>query len=117
MPAPMLSPLRARMTPMPRGWDGSCTLWFDRLPSWNGWVYMSPACRLHDWHYAILRANHGHWTDEEHAEFRLWADELFHDALLYVLQDTYVPRTAAFIARWMHRAVRRFGAKHAMGVL
>ncbi len=112
-------PAHAMMAPTPIGWDGECTMWFQRLPAlraWRlDWAYLDRACRLHDWHYAILRKHKGVWTDPEWDRFRLWADEMFREGTCALLSDHYPFWLAYRIANLMFRGVRVFGRRSALG--
>ena len=106
-----MSPDAARWSEPPGDFasDG-CTCFPDRLLTLRGWVHLRLLCRMHDWHYHLLRTvGELYWTRLEREEFKKWADASFKMRLIYRLESKMSHRSALLVARGMWAAVTVFG--------
>ena len=97
-----MSPREARMSYPPEEFEGQCTAFPDQLFGAN----LNPHCRIHDWHYQILRDHKGEWSRLEWDRFKEWADLCLYAGVRLEMMKARGPRIGRFIARMMWAAVR-----------
>ncbi len=109
----------AQNEPVPEDFVGECTGFPEKLLGFKGWAVIGPFCRVHDWHYTILRHYFGEWPPEKWARFRKWADTELHRKVKAELRRVFVfDWLAERIAGAVFLVVRsKLGKMAAMGEL
>lgn len=109
----------AQNEPVPEDFVGECTGFPEKLLGFKGWAVIGPFCRVHDWHYTILRRYKDEWPSDKWDRFRKWADTKLHRKVKAELVRMFVfDWLAERIARAVFLVVRsKIGRMAAMGRL
>jgi hypothetical protein len=114
-----LSVQEAWREPIPEDFIGECTGFPERILSFRGWIPIGHHCRLHDWHYTILREMLGQWTEAQWDAFRAHADLILFLGIVKDLRKGFFFTWAAVqLAKAVYWTVRsKLGELAAMGKL
>ncbi len=80
----------AQNEPVPEDFVGECTGFPEKLLGFKGWAIIGQFCRVHDWHYTILRHFEEEWPPEKWDRFRKWADTELHRKVKAELRRVFV---------------------------
>ena len=80
----------AKTEPVPEDFIGECTGFPEKLLGFKGWARIGPFCRVHDWHYTILRTYEHVWGKRQWNQYRKWADTELHRKVNAELRRVFV---------------------------